>query len=114
MPVAWDCKNNQVATDGYMYAIKDGVRYAVKDGVAMVKNTLRSVNAVDISAMVQIGETEYPVTSIGASAFYGCNSLTSITFEGTVEEWNAMGVDASTWDDCPATEIVCGDGTVAL
>ena len=79
--------------------------------------------------------TDGSVTSIGDSAFYGCDKLTSITipdsvmsigdyafssctnltsiiFEGTTTQWNAICKGYS-WHSVPATEVVCSDGTVA-
>ena len=76
------------------------------------------------------------VTSIGDSAFVGCDSLTSITipdgvtsigrevfcdssltsitFNGTVEEWNAIK-KGSLWNyNIPAEKVVCSDGEVSL
>ena len=55
-----------------------------------------------------------PVTSIEYSAFYYCSSLTSITFQGTVAEWNAI-TKGSDWNkSIPATSVVCSDGSVFL
>ena len=54
------------------------------------------------------------VTMIGYQAFSGCTSLTTIKFEGTVEQWNAI---EKGWDwnyRVPATEVICSDGTVTL
>lgn len=53
------------------------------------------------------------VTSI-EGAFYACKSLTSINFEGTVEQWNAI-TKITGWNArVPATEVVCSDGIVTL
>ena len=54
------------------------------------------------------------VTGISASAFYGCKKLTAITFNGTVEQWNAFGL-GHIWNyDCPAITVTCTDGTVTV
>jgi len=60
------------------------------------------------------------VTSIGGYAFYYCSSLTSITFNGTIEQWNAIEKGSywsdGIWDEdyIPAKEVVCSDGVVAI
>ena len=54
------------------------------------------------------------VTMIGVSAFYNCRSLTSITFEGTIEQWNAIEKNRNWAAGISVTEVVCSDGTVAL
>ena len=56
----------------------------------------------------------YLLTSIGNSAFYYCTRLTSITFEGTVEQWNAITKGYDWKYNVPATEVVCSNGTVSL
>ena len=54
------------------------------------------------------------VTSIGNYAFESCTSLTSINFEGSVEQWNSI-TKGSRWNDyVPATEVICSDGSVEL
>lgn len=54
------------------------------------------------------------LTSIGPDAFYGCSSLTNVKFNGTVEEWNAIGGKVYLTSFVPATKVVCSDGEVAL
>ena len=54
------------------------------------------------------------VTSIGDCAFMYSN-LESITFEGTVEQWNAIEKEDGSWNNSiPATEVICSDGVVSL
>ena len=54
------------------------------------------------------------VTTIGSSAFENCTSLTNITFNGTVAQWNAI-VIADSWNyNVPATQVTCSDGVVTL
>lgn len=54
----------------------------------------------------------------GAASFWGdfegCTNLTSITYVGTVEQWNAIEFGGNMWGNVPATEVVCSDGTVTL
>ena len=51
---------------------------------------------------------------IGHYAFYGCDELTTINFEGTVEQWNAIGLHENWNTALPATEVICSDGVVTL
>ena len=53
------------------------------------------------------------VTSIGDGAFIGCTSLTSIIFEGTVAQWNAIS-KGDYWHPHYTTTVTCSDGTVTL
>ena len=52
--------------------------------------------------------------SIGDYAFAYCTSLTSITFEDTVAQWNAIEKGYDWGYDIPATEVVCSDGNVSI
>ena len=54
------------------------------------------------------------VTEIGAFVFDGCENLTSITFEGTQEEWYNIEFDADWKGDSTLSEIICVDGTINL
>ena len=54
------------------------------------------------------------VISIGHSAFQHCYSLTSITYNGTMEQWAAISFDSDWNDYVPATYVQCSDGQVAL
>ena len=52
--------------------------------------------------------------SIGYYAFYNCDSLTSVTFEGTMAEWEAV-VKVAGWNDYSSfTEVKCSDGVVEV
>ena len=53
------------------------------------------------------------VTNIDSYAFHGCG-LTSITFEGTKAQWNAISKGSYWNDDVSATYVQCSDGQVAL
>lgn len=54
------------------------------------------------------------VTSIGENAFRYCDSLKSVTFNGTVAQWNAIS-KGSYWSyNVPAEKVVCSDGEVTL
>ena len=52
------------------------------------------------------------VTSIGYGAFYSCRSLKSITYDGTIAEWNAIQKGGS-WDGATNSYIIhCTDGDI--
>ncbi len=52
------------------------------------------------------------VMSIGGSVFSHCESLTSITDQGTTDEWNAIAKERKWNADTPAYTIHCTDGDI--
>ena len=59
------------------------------------------------------------VTSIGGEAFRYCYSLSTLTFNGTVAQWNAVEkseplISGDMGDDLPLVKVVCSDGSVSL
>ena len=83
-PIVWDCKNNNVANDGYVYGITiDGINYAVRYGTAKVVGTTASGDTAIPSSIIY-NSTTYEVTSIGSYAFYNCSILSSITIPTSV------------------------------
>lgn len=69
-----------------------------------------TINYNDIITTIKIASG---VNRIGSYAFANCTSLTSITYAGTMEKWNAItkgeGWDSNTGD----YTITCSDGTIA-
>ena len=65
-----------------------------------------------------IGLTSITITNsltfIGPSAFYNCNVLKSITFEGTMEQWQAISKGTSWNYNVPASVVHCTDGDVNI
>lgn len=82
-PVVWDCNNNDIADDGYQYAVIDGLRYAIKDNAATVARNSASGSVVIKSSIDYKGNT-YNVTSIGSEAFADCTSLTSVVVPDSI------------------------------
>ena len=74
-PVVWDCKNNDVATDGYIYVILEDIRYGLKDGVATILSQAENLHTANIYEKITYKGTEYPVTSIIPYAFLNCEQL---------------------------------------
>ena len=85
-PVVWDCKNKEIADDGSIYFIAgSGLRYALKDGIASIAGQSSNISGkIEIPTSITYKGVAYSVTSIESSAFYGCNSLTSITIPDSV------------------------------
>ena len=54
------------------------------------------------------------VTSIGEGAFEYCESLATITFGGTVAEWNKISLGEDWNNGVPATYVQCTDGKVYI
>lgn len=79
-PVVWDCQNNQIANDGYVYVISDGIRYALKNNLAIVaRQPISNEESIIIPATITYKNNIYSVTKIGAQAFSGNTSLESAT-----------------------------------
>ena len=66
----------------------------------------------DCSALTSITIPD-TVTSIGGVAFYRCSALSKISFNGTVEQWNAVS-KGSYWDsDTGDYTVYCTNGEIA-
>lgn len=94
--VVWDCNNNDVATDGYIYKYIDGIKYALSGEEATVVHN-HYTDEVVIPSVVQYNGQNYTVTTIryyafseGSSSepaiqeFYDRFNLTSIVIPATV------------------------------
>ena len=54
------------------------------------------------------------VMSIEKRAFFGCQSLTDITFQGTIAQWKKITLRDTWKHNIPATVVHCTDGDVKL
>lgn len=54
------------------------------------------------------------ITEIGVRAFCSCTQLSSVTYTGTVAQWNAMTLGNDWCDNTLVTQVVCSDGTVSI
>ena len=79
----------------------------------VIPNGVTSINFEEFSgfALVSISIPN-SVTSIGSWAFSECYSLTTITFEGTIEEWNAIAFGYSWNEDTGNYVVYCTDGNI--
>ncbi len=62
----------------------DSIKYKIEGGTASVVGYVNGLKHADIKASVSDGRQNYPVTSIGNSAFESCTSLTSVTIFSSV------------------------------
>lgn len=84
IPVVWDCTNNDVATDDYIYIVLDGLRFGIFDGVAEVVNQSRNLTTAYIPSSITYKDETYTVTEIGYEAFENCGKLRSVVIPKTV------------------------------
>lgn len=54
------------------------------------------------------------VTHIDGGAFWFCPKLNTITFSGTIKQWNEVQKGGNICYDCPATVVHCTDGDVEI
>ena len=104
-----------IIPDGVTTILWDTFRYCssvtnivIPDGVTSIGNNSFSycsgiTSIVIPDSVIEIGD-----------AFNNCNNLVSITFNGTVEQWNAISKNNNWKYKVPATEVICCDGTVTL
>ena len=108
-----DIDGNLYTKDGkklIQYATgKADTSFAVPDGVNVIGRYAfyKEKNLVEITVADS-------VKNIEDSAFGWCESLTSITFLGTVAEWGEITKDYEWNYIVPATEVVCTDGSVPI
>ena len=109
-PVVWNCNNNEVADDGYIYTVIDGLRYALKDGVAMVAEQPKNIKTAMIPNSIRYKDTDYQVTLIGYEAFYSCENLTSVLIPDSVTV-----IDYSAFHNCNSlTSIEIPDSVTSI
>lgn len=117
-PVVWDCKNNNVAEDGYIYFVNNGVKYGFKNNELKLAKQSQIKNVFNLTPNVKYNGVDYPVTAIddyafyqnsnlkeiritnyvikiGKYAFYECTQLSNITWmlKGAVDNERKIGVE---------------------
>lgn len=105
VPVVWDCENNEVADDGFIYTTVDGIRYALCDGEATVLAQGNSEEtSVTIPESVSYGGETYAVTEIAESAFVGWDSLSEANLPAGLTRIGAYAFGATQLTDVLGTE----------
>ena len=83
-PVIWDCSNNDIAGDAYIYVIMDGILYGIKDDETTLLKASKDITTASVPETIRHRTVDYEVTSICEKAFYDCSNLTSVTLPDTV------------------------------
>ncbi len=83
---------------------KESSSFAVPDHVRSIDDGAFDA-ATNLTSII-IGNN---VETIGSRVFLGCNKLTSVTFNGTKEEWISMARQSSLSSDCT---VYCTDGAI--
>ena len=113
------------------YNVKDGLKYLGNSTnpylylAGVVDNSITTTSIDDncrfignfaISGCSALTSVEIPnsVTSILEGALYFCESLHTIKFTGTVNEWNAISKSYYWASSIKATSVICTDGEVAI
>jgi|GEM_PF-1966168 len=80
-----------------------------------ISNGTTKIGAYAFSNCTKLMSISIPdsLKELGEGAFMSCNALKDITFEGTVEQWNAI-IKGNSWNYGVATDctITCSDGTI--
>ena len=108
-PVVWNCNENDVADDGYIYVLFNGLRYAICGNEALVAIQLRGITKADISKKIEYNGNSYAVTSIGDGAFDSCEDLASVTIPEGIK---SIGENALS--GCGISSIVIPEGVETL
>ncbi len=89
--LVWNCKNNDVATDGNIYVMQDGLRYALNGNTAYVVTQPSNLSGrVVIAANVNYKGEDYPVTVVKDNAFFKNTNISDVVIGDNVtalETW---------------------------
>lgn len=100
-----DGSDEPVYSEGLEYTLMGDEEYYVVSGIG---------ECTDAHLVIPRTYNDLPVTSIRSSAFSGCTGLTSVTFEGTMAEWNAITKGYVWYWNSPLRYVECSDGTVSV
>lgn len=110
IPVVWDCNNNDIADDGYIYSVINGIRYAIKDSFAIVARQPVNTDTTAIDNNILYKGTSYSIVGIGDQAFENCASLTSIIIPK-----NVTVIGNSAFNNCTSlANIIIPNGVTTI
>ena len=84
------------------------------DSDIVIENGTIAVNASLLYNGTFITSVTIPKTvkSIGEKTFNGCSNLETITFNGTIAEFEQITIGASAFSNLKTNKIICSDGEV--
>ena len=94
-PVVWDCNNNEVASDGYIYVMVNGLRFGIKNNTATPLRQAANLKEANIPSWITYKGAAYGVSSIGRAAFMDCFALISVVIPDCVTSIGECAFDGS-------------------
>ncbi len=114
-----DPNNPKYSSEGGALYNKDKtvlISYSCASGEVKISNKVQTISNQAFDSCVKMTKITIPasVKKIENQPFFGCSSLKTIVFEGTVTQWKAIE-KATLWNDSiPADIIICNNGNVYL
>ena len=100
--VVWNCKYNDVSSDGNVYTEVNGIRYTIQDGSATVAVQPKDVgDSIELPSVIEYKGESYSVTKIAENAFKECLSLEDVTIPSSV-----VYIGARAFSNCKSLESV--------
>ncbi len=94
--IIWNYKNNDVATDGNVYANVDGVNYVIIEGDAYITAQNENITALNIPKQITYKNQNYNVLGkTQESVFSYLYNLDEVYFEGDADEWLSLEINES-------------------
>ena len=101
LPVVWDCKNNEVDSDGYInYYTQEGAHYRLKDGNAVFAAQPDLFERLEIKSSITYKDVEYTVNEIAVSACENNSKLTYAYIPSSVVKFGPSTNTVAIFKDC--------------